>query len=68
MADDEGLLAGYAYASPHRDRAAYRWSAEAAVYIGPEHRGRGVGTKLYTALFGLLARQGIRTWATTLSP
>lgn len=61
VAEVDGAVAGYAYASPHRERAAYRWAVESAVYIGADHRGRGVGKRLYTALFELLARQGLRT-------
>jgi phosphinothricin acetyltransferase len=61
VAEDGGEVTGYAYASTHRERAAYRWAAEAAVYVGEGYRGRGVGKKLYLALFDLLARQGIRT-------
>ena len=56
-----GLVVGYAYASQHRPRAAYRWAADVTVYIGPEHRGRGVGRRLYTELFDRLRGQGIRT-------
>jgi phosphinothricin acetyltransferase len=60
VADDDGEVAGYAYATPYRDRAAYRWAAESAVYVGESHRRRGVGRQLYGALFDLLTRQGIR--------
>jgi phosphinothricin acetyltransferase len=56
-----GRVAGYAYASQHRSRAAYRWAADVTVYIGPEHRGLGVGRRLYTELFDRLRGQGIRT-------
>jgi L-amino acid N-acyltransferase YncA len=61
VAEDAGEVTGYAYASPHRDRAAYRWAAEAAVYVGESQRGRGVGKQLYRALFDLLAQQGVRS-------
>lgn len=61
VAESEGTVIGYAYASPHRERAAYRWSVDAAVYVGEGHRGRGVGRALYQALFERLARQGLRT-------
>ena len=60
VAEDERTVVGYAYASPHRERAAYRWVAEAAVYVVEGSRRRGVGRQLYTALFGLLERQGIQ--------
>ena len=53
-----GAVMGYAYACPHRERAAYRWAVDAAVYIGAEHHRRGVGRALYTALFRLLVAQG----------
>lgn len=61
VAEVLGMVTGYAYASEHRERAAYRWAAEVAVYVGEWQRGRGVGKHLYTALFELLARQGLRT-------
>ncbi|HEV3216346.1 MAG TPA: arsinothricin resistance N-acetyltransferase ArsN1 family B [Vicinamibacterales bacterium] len=56
--DDDGAIAGYAYASRHRDRAAYQWTVDTAVYVGEGYRGRGVGRSLYTALFELLRSQG----------
>jgi L-amino acid N-acyltransferase YncA len=55
--DDE--VVGYAYASRHRERASYRWTADVTVYISAAHHRRGVGRALYTALFGLLATQGV---------
>lgn len=51
---------GYAYASRHRERAAYRWSVDTSVYVHERFRGRGVGSKLYTELFAILERQGFR--------
>ena len=57
-AEAQGRVQGYAYASKHRDRAAYRWSVDVAVYVAPDQRGRGVGRALYTSLFALLRLQG----------
>ena len=53
VAYHEGLTLGYAYAyaSPHRERAAYRWAADVAVYIKADHHRSGVGRALYTQLF-----------------
>jgi phosphinothricin acetyltransferase len=59
VAEIDGAVAGYAYGSRHRDRAAYRWSADVTVYISTEHHRRGVGRALYGALFELLARQNV---------
>lgn len=50
-------LAGYAYASRHRTRAAYRWSVEVAVYIREEARRQGAARALYARLFEILAAQ-----------
>jgi L-amino acid N-acyltransferase YncA len=58
VADEGGRVVGYAYASPIKDRAAYQWSVEVAVYVAAEWRGRGVGRALYDALFRCLAGQG----------
>jgi phosphinothricin acetyltransferase len=57
VAERDGAVAGYAYASPHHTRAGYRWTADAAVYVSTEHRREGVGRELYAALLGLLERQ-----------
>jgi L-amino acid N-acyltransferase YncA len=61
VAEVDSAVAGYAYASRYRDRAAYRWAADVAIYVGDGYRGRGIGKALYRALLDLLARQGIRT-------
>ena len=51
----EGRVVGYAYASRHRERAAYRWGVDVAVYLdGACHR-RGIGRALYSALLPMLA-------------
>ncbi len=56
--EEEGRILGYAYASPPYSRAAYRWCAEPSVYLRPEARGRGIGTRLYRALEKILELQG----------
>jgi len=55
-----GLIAGYAYASKHRDRAAYQWSLESSVYVNEGFRQQGIATKLYQTLFQILKYQGCR--------
>jgi phosphinothricin acetyltransferase len=52
---DEG---GYAYASRHRERPAYRWSVDTSVYVAPERRGRGIGSALYDRLLSSLRDLG----------
>ncbi len=46
-----GEIAGYAYGSPHRTRAAYATSADVAVYVDPAFARQGIGRALYAALF-----------------
>jgi L-amino acid N-acyltransferase YncA len=58
VAEVDGVIAGYAYASQHRARASYRWSADVTVYVSDAHHRRGVGRALYGRLFELLAVQG----------
>ena len=59
IAEEGGRVLGYAYASRHRERAAYRWSADVSVYVREDARGKGVGRALYTSLFAILRLQGI---------
>lgn len=60
VAEEDGTLCGYAYATEHRSRAAYRWAADVTVYIAPERHRRGLGRALYGALLELLERQGVQ--------
>jgi phosphinothricin acetyltransferase len=59
VAEQDDRIVGYAYASPHRERAAYRWAADVAVYVAADTRRAGIGRALYEALLALLARQGL---------
>lgn len=58
VADCDDRAVGYAYATPHRERAAYRWSVETSVYIDESSRGAGIGKLLYQALLPRLAEMG----------
>ena len=61
VCDRGGEVLGYAYASRHRDRAAYQWSVDVSVYVHPRAHRSGVGRALYTSLVRLLALQGFYT-------
>ncbi|AKF47408.1 MULTISPECIES: arsinothricin resistance N-acetyltransferase ArsN1 family B [Pseudomonas] len=54
----DGQVIGYAYASQHRAREAYRWSVDVTVYISPEAHRSGVGRALYDVLLPTLKKQG----------
>lgn len=55
---DGGRIMGYAYASPHRTRAAYASSVDVSVYVGESGRRSGTGRALYGELFARLVRTG----------
>lgn len=57
----EGQVVGYAYASQHRVRAAYRWAVDVTVYIAKGEYRTGVGRTLYEVLLPALAQQGYRS-------
>lgn len=56
--EEDGKILGYAYGSSHRSRCAYSWSCEVSVYIDQDHHKKGLGKKLYEALFPILKEQG----------
>jgi len=56
----DGEVAGYAYGSPYKERAAYRWSCEVSVYLAADRRRAGGGKALYEALFARLAERGFQ--------
>jgi L-amino acid N-acyltransferase YncA len=58
--EEAGQIAGFAYGSRHRARAAYRWAADVTVYVAPSHHRRGVGRRLYGELLRRLREQGLR--------
>jgi L-amino acid N-acyltransferase YncA len=60
VAEREGWVVGYAYATDFNERPAYRWSTSVSVYIAEDERGRGVGRALYGALFERLRERGFR--------
>ena len=50
VAECDGRVAGYAYATPYRTRSAYRFTIEDSIYIDDAQRGRGIGRALLAAL------------------
>lgn len=50
-------LLGYAYASQHRGRAAYRWIVEVSVYVREDARRAHIARGLYSALLDIAGLQ-----------
>ena len=59
VCDDGGRILGYAYASQHRERAAYRWSVDVSVYVRDGQRRSGLGRALYTSVAECTAAPGL---------
>lgn len=58
VAEVDGVVRAYAYATRHRDRAAYDWTAETTVYVDEAWRGRGLGRMAMHSLVAVLRLQG----------
>ncbi len=56
VAELDGRVAGYSYASSYRPRPAYRYTVENSVYIDDRLRGRGIGKALLVELIARCAR------------
>lgn len=61
VAEQRGEIAGYAYATQIRPRAAYRFTAEDSIYVHPRNQRQGVGRSLLEALIERSAGCGFRT-------
>ena len=61
VAVDGGVVLGFAYASPFRDRPAYHRTRETSVYLHRAARREGLGTQLYTELLARLRAAGFHT-------
>lgn len=65
----DDVVAGYAYASKHGERAAYQWSADLSIYVDERYHRRHIARALYRALEELLRLQGYYTvWAGVSTP
>ena len=60
VAEEDGIVLGFAYAKRFNPRAAYDWTAEVTVYLRDDASGRGVGSALYQRLLATLDAQGYR--------
>ena len=60
VSEVDGIVMGYAYAGPHRERHAYQWSVDVSAYVHADARRAGVARALYSSLFAVLVLQGFR--------
>src|SRR4051794_2877267 len=58
VGEENGRILGYVYATRLRERAAYQWTVEVAVYIATDYHRRRLAQALYMTLFSILRTQG----------
>ncbi|WP_334330424.1 GNAT family N-acetyltransferase [Companilactobacillus sp. HBUAS59699] len=59
VAEKDGKILGYAYASAYNVRSAYQWTAETSIYVDGDAKGEGIGKLLYQKLETYLTEQGV---------
>lgn len=59
VAEVDGDIAGYVYASRFRTRAAYDWSVETSIYLNKKYQRLGLGRMLYEHLEEILKKQNV---------
>ena len=60
VAELDGIVMGYAYAGPYRERIAYRYTVENSVYIAPDGQGKGLGGALMDIIIDRCSALGLR--------
>jgi L-amino acid N-acyltransferase YncA len=60
VAEENGIVVGYAYAVPFRKRPAYRYCVKHSIYVHNDHLHRGFGRRLMAALIDACAAAGFR--------
>ena len=60
VAEMNGAVRGFAYASPFRARSAYRYTIEDSVYVAPDALGVGIGSALLSVLIERCTERGFR--------
>ena len=59
VAEKDGKILGYAFASSWKSRCAYTYSVETSIYVHPDHKERRVGYNLYFKLLKELKKSKI---------
>ncbi len=60
VAEQDGVVLGYAGSHQFRTRKAYDTTVEVTVYCAPEATGRGIGSALYATLFEAIDGEDVR--------
>jgi L-amino acid N-acyltransferase YncA len=68
VAEVDGVIGAYAYATRHRERAAYDWTVETTVYVDRDHVREGLGRATMEALLRILRLQGAHLAVAGITP
>ena len=60
VAEIDGQVVAWAYASPFRPRAAYRYAVESSIYVADGFQGRGLGSALMHEVIRRCRMMGLR--------
>jgi L-amino acid N-acyltransferase YncA len=55
-----GVILGYAFVTPYRAKAAYRFTVENSIYLGPASTGKGLGAALMKELLARAKAAGVK--------
>ncbi|GAO43480.1 GNAT family N-acetyltransferase [Flavihumibacter petaseus] len=61
VAEDSGMIQGFASYGPFRAWAAYQYTVENAIYVHPAHRGKGIAKALMQPLIEAARKQQLHT-------
>ena len=60
VAEEDGVITGFAYGNWFKPRPAYRYSVEDSIYLAPDRQGKGLGRLLLSDLLLRCEAAGIR--------
>ena len=60
VAEENGVIVGYTGTTKFRPKAAYDTTVETTIYCAPGSEGKGIGGRLYAALFEAMAQEDVQ--------
>ncbi len=67
VSEQDGQVVAWAYASPFRPRAAYRYAVESSIYVAEGFQGRGLGSALMREVIARCRALGLRQMIAAVS-
>jgi phosphinothricin acetyltransferase len=60
IAESDGIVRGFAFVAPYKQRAAHAGTVEVSIYVSYDARGKGIGTKSFVELIAESEEKGYR--------